>query len=109
MKKKLVAILFAATLTLTLGSTAAFAAGRGSCVNYVDANQDNICDYCDRDRLCADENNDGICDYHSSERICQAASNSGYYCNGTRQHGNCHQGNYQNYRNHAGHHAGHHR
>ena len=44
MMKKLSAILLAATLTLTIGTTAAFAAGHGSHIHYVDANQDNICD-----------------------------------------------------------------
>mgnify|MGYP001625841740 CR=1 FL=1 len=65
MMKKLSAILLAATLTLTIGTTAAFAAGHGSHIHYVDANQDNICDYCDQNRLCADEDHDGICDYLS--------------------------------------------
>ena len=59
MMKKLSAILLAATLTLTIGTTAAFAAGHGSHIHYVDANQDNICDYCDQNRLCADEDHDG--------------------------------------------------
>ena len=94
MMKKLSAILLAATLTLTIGTTAAFAAGHGSHIHYVDANQDNICDYCDQNRLCADEDHDGICDYHSSEHFCQTGTGS--YCTGSGHHGNHHQGNYQN-------------
>lgn len=71
--KKIVTIIMAAALILSVGTTSAFAAGR----NYVDANSDGVCDnYGTRGNGngnglglgFVDEDGDGVCDNRGSGR-----------------------------------------
>ncbi|MEA4822805.1 MAG: hypothetical protein VB111_01660 [Clostridiaceae bacterium] len=61
MKKILTGILLAA-LIVSLGTTTAFAVSQPGGQNFVDANNDGICDNCDSTRHFIDANGDGICD-----------------------------------------------
>ncbi|MCI8625763.1 MAG: hypothetical protein HFI40_05710 [Lachnospiraceae bacterium] len=60
---KLAAGMAAVSLLCSLGSISASARGR----NYVDANQDGVCDYCTTDCSFVDEDGDGICDHFAAQ------------------------------------------
>lgn len=61
MKKLLIGIA-AMTFTVSIGTTTAFAAGNGWGRNFIDADNDGICDYYNTSCPFIDSNGDGICD-----------------------------------------------
>lgn len=67
MKKSIAGILTAA-MVLSVGATSALAAGRGYGRNFVDANNDGICDYAEHACPYIDSDNDGICDNFGAGR-----------------------------------------
>ena len=94
MKKRLAGILTAAAI-FSLGTTSAFAAGRGC--HYQDADHDGVCDFAGTVCAYADEDGDGICDYCGMSdsdddwhgRHYADANNDGicdYYADGTCPH-----------------------
>lgn len=72
MKKLLIGIA-AMTFTVSIGTTTAFAAGNGWGRNFIDADNDGICDNCGLG-MCAmgagfvDADGDGICDNYGTDR-----------------------------------------
>lgn len=71
--KKLVTGIAALALAFSISTIDASAADSGRGRNFVDANNDGICDYCSVSASCefVDADNDGICDnysYNSSKR-----------------------------------------
>lgn len=92
MKKTLVGILTAA-MVLFVGAAGAFAAGKGTGSNFVDADDNGICDRAESICRYVDADNDGICDH------CGAYPHSGASKNNfSGAGGGCH--------NHAGDHQG---
>lgn len=75
--KKVFAGILSAALALSLGATAAFAAGPGCGRYFVDADGDGICDVCGAShtqpgggRYFVDEDGDGVCDNYRSGQGC---------------------------------------
>lgn len=84
MKKTLVGILTAA-MVLSVGAIGVFAAGKGTGRNFVDADDNGICDRAENVCRYVDADNDGICDN------CGAYQNSGTSKNNfTGVDGSCH-------------------
>ena len=95
MKKLFVGTVLTVAL-LTMGTVSAFAAGPGKGRNYVDANENGICDYMEgEDFYCANEAcpRYGTEHYHSGGRH-NYSHDRHLYCNGTQervsQGGGCH-------------------
>lgn len=70
--KKLVTLGIAVTLTLAISVTA-FAAEPVGRINFVDTNEDGICDYIGSGigRYFIDEDEDGVCDYVGTRQVRQ--------------------------------------
>ena len=69
MKRKLTkttAGILAAVMMLSVGTVSVFAAGSGRGKNFVDTDNNGICDYSDSICRFTDADNDGICDYSGS-------------------------------------------
>lgn len=76
--KKAAAGVLAAVMMLSIGSTSAFAAGRGCGRNFKDADGDGVCDYAGSVCTYVDLDNDGICDNCSVSGLSHKGCGSNY-------------------------------